>query len=323
MKKENALYFRTLPLTFLIAAGLGLRAQCQSDDAPSAANSSSDSIRLQSAMLDVAVPTTDLFSGHSNNLVQAAISPVAAAPEIVANPGRPALATSALLTPIGYLQVETGYLYAANSAGFSNRNAEEETMRVTLSPRTQLIVSSEAIASSIVSQHESTERGDTTGGIQVVLRPSEGMKPTISVSYLHLLWGGYATNLDIGGFANSVLIMASSDFGHFHVDANGFLSETEGPIRRAQFGQAVALTHPVTAKLSATAELRHFTEPLTGGEGLSVMWAGGYALRPNLVFDTGLIRGFLNDSTRWELASGVTYVLPHRLWGGSAHWLLP
>jgi hypothetical protein len=47
------------------------------------------------------------------------------------------------------------------------------------------------------------------------------------------------------------------------------------------------------------------------------MWAGGYALRPNLVFDTGLVRGFLNDSTRWELASGVTYVLPHRLWGGS------
>jgi hypothetical protein len=82
-----------------------------------------------------------------------------------------------------------------------------------------------------------------------------------------------------------------------------------------QFGQAVAVTHPVTPKLSATAELRHFTEPLNGGDGLSALWAAGYAVRPNLVIDTGLVRGFTANSTQWQVASGVTYVLPRRIWG--------
>jgi hypothetical protein len=154
-------------------------------------------------------------------------------------------------------------------------------MRVTVSSRMQLILAAEPIAASFVAGQQSTERGNTTGGIQVVLMPGHAIKPTVSVSYLRLVRAGNATNLDIGGYANSALILASSDLGHFHVDVNGFANETEGPIRRAQFGQAVALTHPVTPKLSATAEFRHFTEPLNAGEGLSAMWAAGYAVRPN------------------------------------------
>jgi hypothetical protein len=113
------------------------------------------------------------------------------------------------------------------------------------------------------------------------------------------------------------LLMASSDFGHLHVDANAFANETEGPIRRAQFGQAVAFSHPVTGKLGATAEVRHFTQPLTGGSVYSTLWAAGYSIRPNLVIDTGLVNGLTGTSTRWQVASGITCVLPHRLWGSS------
>jgi hypothetical protein len=239
-------------------------------------------------------------------------------PEITANPGRPSMSTSALLTPIGYAQFENGVLYAAGSAEFSKRSALEETMRVTLTPRVQLILASEPIASSQVVEQQLTQQGDNTGGMQVVLIPGQAAKPTISVSYLRLLHGGNATNLDIGGFTNSALFMASNDMGHFHVDANGFLNETAGPIRRMQFGQAVAVTHPLTQKLSATGELRHFSEPLTAGAGLSAMWAVGYTVRPNLVLDAGVARGFTGTSTTWQISCGVTYVLPHRLWGSSA-----
>jgi hypothetical protein len=253
----------------------------------------------------------------SSSLVVAAQVTETEPPEISANPGRPSMSNSALLTPIGYAQFETGFLYAAGSAEFSTRNAEEETMRVTVTPRVQFILAAEPLAASHVTQQESLQRGDTTGGVQVVLLPGQAVRPTVSVSYLRLLHGGDATNLDIGGFSNGVVLLASNDFGHFHVDANGFLNETAGQIRRAQFGQAVAVTHPITSRLSATAELRHFTEPPSRGNGLSAMWAGGYALRPNVVLDGGLARGFTGTSTRWQVSTGVTYVLPRRIWGFS------
>ncbi len=240
-------------------------------------------------------------------------------PEIVANPGRPAMATSALLTPMGYAQFESGLLYAADSAAFSNRSGQEETMRLTVAPFLQVILSSEPVAYSNTAREDLTQRGDATGGVQVVLMPGYAAKPTISCSYLHLIRAGTASSLDIGGYANSALLMASSDLGHFHVDANAFLNETEGPVRRSQLGQAVAVSHPLTPKLGATAELRYFTEPLTGGSGLSTLWAASYSIRPNFVLDTGLVHGFTDTSTRWQVASGITYVLPRRIWNFSRY----
>jgi hypothetical protein len=238
-------------------------------------------------------------------------------PEITANPGRPAMATSALLTPIGYAQFESGLLFAADSAGFSNRSGDEETMRVTVSPFLQFIVAAEPLAHTGTGQKSLNQRGDATAGLQMIMMPGHGIKPTISSSYLHLIRMGTASSLDIGGFSNSVLLLASSDLGHLHVDANVFLNETEGPVRRAQLGEAVAFSHPVTAKLGATAELRHFTEPLTGGSVYSTLWGASYSVRRNLVIDTGLVNGLTDTSTRWQVASGITYVLPHRLWGSS------
>src|ERR1700760_3946424 len=108
-------------------------------------------------------------------------------PEITANPGRPAMATSALLTPVGYAQFETGLLVAADSASFSNRSAEEETMRVTVSPFLQFIVASEPIAHTSTDREDLNQRGDSMAGLQVVMMPGHGLKPTISSSYLQLV----------------------------------------------------------------------------------------------------------------------------------------
>ena len=79
----------------------------------------------------------------------------------------------------------------------------------------------------------------------------------------------------------------------------------------------MAFSRPVTAKLSGIAELRHFTEPLSGGTVYSTLWGASYSIRPNLVIDSGLVNGLTGTSTRWQVASGITYVLPRRLWGSS------
>jgi hypothetical protein len=269
------------------------------------------------------IPDADVHepaSGPSSPMIVSAIAQPTSEnkqPDITANPGRPAMATSALLTPVGYAQLESGMLYAAGSAQFSHRSAEEQTMRFTVAPSLQLILSSEPVAYSSTAQEELTQRGDAQAGVQMILMPGQGVRPTISGSYLHLIKGGTASSLDIGGYSNSAVLMASADLGHFHVDDNAFLNETEGAIRRAQWGHAVAVSHPVTARVGATAELRYFTQPLTGGAGFSALWAGNYSIRPNLVIDTGLVRGFTGTSTQWQVASGVTYVLPHKIWSFS------
>ena len=126
-----------------------------------------------------------------------------------------------------------------------------------------------------------------------------------------------ASSLNIGGYSNSAVLMASADQEHFHVDDNVFLNETKRGVWWAQWGHAVAVSHPITAKVGGTAERRYFTQPLTGGTGFSALSAGNYSIRPNLVIDTGLVRGFTGTSTQWEVASGVTYVLPHKIWSFS------
>jgi uncharacterized protein YwlG (UPF0340 family) len=310
---SHSLSWWKLLLVAACTSGMGASAQCQNLNLPAGSKP------VEMATIDA--HDGDMSGDPSTGMVIS--TPVSVPvtddkqPEITANPGRPAMATSALLTPVGYAQFESGLLFATDSAGFSNRSGEEETMRVTVTPFLQFIVAAEPIAHTSTEQEDLNQRGDSTAGLQVVMMPGHGVKPTISSSYLHLVRMGTASSLDIGGYANSVLLMASSDLGHLHVDANVFLNETEGPVRRAQLGQAVAFSHPLTAKLGATAELRHFTEPLSGGSVYSTLWAAGYSIRPNLVIDTGLVNGFTGTSTRWQVASGVTYVLPHRLWGSS------
>ncbi|HXP08966.1 MAG TPA: hypothetical protein VN828_10745, partial [Acidobacteriaceae bacterium] len=160
-----------------------------------------------------AIPEADVHAptgGPSSPVILSAITQPAnenKQPDITANPGRPAMATSALLTPVGYAQLESGMLYADGSAQFSHRTAEEQTMRYTVTPSLQFILSSEPVAYSSNALEEVTQRGDAQAGVQMILMPGHGVRPTVSGSYLHLVKMGTASSLDIGGYANSAVLM--------------------------------------------------------------------------------------------------------------------
>src|SRR6266567_1749400 len=49
-----------------------------------------------------------------------------------ANPGRPTVSTPATLTPVGYLQFETGILGATHSPEFSSRYGFNEVMKLSV-----------------------------------------------------------------------------------------------------------------------------------------------------------------------------------------------
>lgn len=238
-----------------------------------------------------------------------------------ANPGRPTVSTPATLTPVGYLQFETGVLSANHSPEFSSQYGFNEVIKLSVAPRLQLLASTEPIVRYTADGNTANGLGDVSLGAQAVLRSGEGSTPTISASYFHRAYGGSAPDLDIGSPVNSLLLLASADVKGFHYDANAFLNEMEqneivrGPVRRAQFGQTLSISHAIFGRLSVSGEIWHFTQPFLQGNAVGNLWAVSYAARKTLVLDAGFNRGLTSTSTRWEAFVGFTYLLPHRLFG--------
>jgi len=59
--------------------------------------------------------------------------------EPVAKPGRPTVSTPAKITPVGYLQLETGVLAATRSLEFSSRSSLNEAIKFSVATRLELI----------------------------------------------------------------------------------------------------------------------------------------------------------------------------------------
>ena len=149
-----------------------------------------------------------------------------------------------------------------------------------------------------------------------MLLHGEGTKPTLSVSYIHRLYDGAAPEPDFGSATNSVFFLASADVKGFHYDANAFFNEiVENPIRRAQYGQSVTVSHTLPHSFTVSGEMWRFTQPFLRGNAIGNLWAVSYEARKTLVFDMGYNHGLTGTSTHWEVVCGFTYLLPHRLWG--------
>jgi len=238
------------------------------------------------------------------------------APE--ANPGRPTVSTPATLTPVGYLQFENGLVYAAQSPEFTSRTGINQVTKLTVSSRLQALSLTEPLVHSRSDGdvQDQNHVGEVFLGVQGVVLPGEGMRPTVSVSYIHRLYASPAPEVDIGTFHQSAIVLVSGDVLGFHFDLNGVATEQgDSGVRRAQFGQTLSVSHPV-GRFTVSGEIWHFSQPLTGGNAVGNLWAASYPVRKNLVLDAGFDHGLTSTSTQWEGFAGFTYLLPHRLWKG-------
>jgi hypothetical protein len=233
-----------------------------------------------------------------------------------ANPGRPTVSTPATLTPVGYLQFENGALFAEESTEFSKRTGIGQVTKLSVLPRLELFLQSEPLAISQSESQTAVHEGEVFAGAQSVLFVGDGSRPTVSISYVRRVHTSVAPELDVGTFRQSTSILLSEDLRGFHLDTNGILAEqTQGDVRRAQFGQTLSISHPL-GKFTISGEVWHFSQPLENGNTVGSLWAVSRALRKNLVVDAGFNRGLTKTSTRWETFVGFTYLLPHRLWMG-------
>ena len=231
-----------------------------------------------------------------------------------ANPGRPTVSTPATLTPVGYLQFETGVIAAYHSPEFSSRYGFNEVIKFSVVPRLELIAAAEPIVHFTSGGTPANRVSDVFLGAQGVLYSGEGAKPTIAVSYFHRVYDGGAAEFDYGSPTNSVLLLASADVKGFHCDANAIFTElVQEPVRRAQFGQTLSISHSLPGRFSLSGEIWHFTQPFLHGNAIGNLWAVGYSARKTLVLDAGFNKGITGSSTGWEAFAGFTYLLPHRL----------
>jgi len=233
-----------------------------------------------------------------------------------ANPARPTVSTPATLTPVGYLQFETGGLGAVTSPEFGTRIGINQVTKLTALPRLEFFVATEPYVHSRNSKGGDKEihPGEVFVGAQAVVAPAQGARPTIAVSYVRRLYESPAPELDLGTFRQSGTVLLSNDVAGFHYDANFIVTEeTEFGVRRAQLAQTLSVSHSLK-KFTISGEIWHFTQPYFNSNAVGNLWAVAYPIRRNLVIDCGFDHGFTHTSTNWEEFIGFTWLLPHRLW---------
>ena len=287
------------------------------------------------AQVDCKTPQTPTTPVQVDNAESTSKPDAAQIPE--ANPSRPTITNPAHIPPVGYVQFEQGFLQANGSpSGLDHQFSLNQAIRLSLHPR--LMVEFESQPFALTREDATTgdravtqsDPGDLILGVQGLAIKEAGRIPTIAGAYLQRVRSGTATDLDIGSFSRSALILVSGDLGDFHYDSNLVISEQEQDlVRRAQYGQTLSFTHDLFSealhqKLELTGELWHFTQPVvtatrTGtpsprSNAVGMLWALGYTVRPNIVLDAGFDHGLTSTSTDWQGFAGLTYLLPHRLW---------
>lgn len=234
--------------------------------------------------------------------------------EPMANPGRPTVSTPATLTPVGYLQFESGYLAAWHSPEFSSQSSFNEVVKFSITRRIELLAASGPFAHSRAGNLAANGTGDVSLGVQGVVYQGEGARPTIALNYFRRVYSGDAPDLDIGSARNSMILLASADVKGFHCDTNYLFNEViENGIHRAQFGQTLSVSHPLVKKFGISGEIWHFTQPFLRSRAVGNLWALNYNLSKNLVIDGGFNHGLTSTSTRWEVFVGFTYLLPNNI----------
>jgi hypothetical protein len=224
------------------------------------------------------------------------------------------VSTPATLTPVGYLQLETGVLVANAFGDLTSRFGVNEVARLAVHRSVQVLFQTEPYVRSRGDVGVQHAFGGAAVGAQVVLYGGGEHHPTLAASYFHSTGSGSAPDLDVGSPRQVGTVLLSGDTAGLHIDANAIFGEQTDDESRAQYGQTLSVSHAFGA-ITIAGELWHFTQPFSGSNAAGNLWAVSYGLSPTLVLDAGFNRGLTDTSVPWEIFSGVTYLVPRRLWG--------
>jgi hypothetical protein len=233
--------------------------------------------------------------------------------EITANPARPAWDWTASTTQCGIAEIDSGWMDQTMGPGAMGAGVRQEmftsSMRYGLTPKLDLRW--------LLTSHIAQSGGDTAslGGIgdqwiNARYRFVEQGRwvPALAFDYAVKIPTANPAKGFGSGFADQqYILIASRDLGknHFDFNAVGTLAgEAHGHDGAAQFG--LALTRPVTKRLSWILESYGGPQPGTPDRFGAAFTGGTYALRPGLVFDGAYTRTYTAGSPRQQILFGFT-----------------
>ena len=82
-----------------------------------------------------------------------------------ANPARPTVSTPATLTPVGYVQFETGSLGATTSPEFDTRFGINQVTKLTVLPRLEFFIQTEPYVHSSLGSDKEIHPGEVFAGV--------------------------------------------------------------------------------------------------------------------------------------------------------------
>ena len=221
--------------------------------------------------------------------------------ELTAVPNRPTVSTPAQPVQPGVLETEWGVDVAASQQDINgllkfgvSKNLE---LRVTNNP--------------FLADSGTHGVGDTGAGFKYRFTQDSGHRPSLAFMYMAKLPTA-GDVLGSGEVDHSLTVLASKDLGKHHFDFNTVLNLLGRP--RGGFDHdvlnALAWSHPVRGKWSATAELSGVTAPNAFTSASAQILASAiYVVRPRLVLDCGMSARITGDTPDATFIAGFTYAI--------------
>ena len=238
-------------------------------------------------------------------------------PEVNANPTRPAWDYAASSTQCGVAEVDSGWQQQPMGAGVSQWMMLS-SLRYGLTPRLDLrwgftghIHQSGGGTASLQGI------GDQWLNLRYRFVEQQRIVPAMALLYGYKIpTANPAKGFGTGFVDHQLVFVASRDLGHYHFDFNtvatiagvpGAPNAPAGHASATQFG--LALTRPVTPRLSLILESYGGPQPGIPGRFGAVFGGVTYAVRPSLVFDSAYTRTYTAGTPRAQLLIGVTRAL--------------
>ena len=232
-------------------------------------------------------------------------------PEAVSNPTRPNWDTSAQTTQCGLIEVDSGWMWQPMGGGM-NQSMWMSSMRYGLTPKLDLRWGvTNHIAQSGGDAPSLEGVGDQWFSARYRFIEQGKVVPALAFIYAYKTPTANPAKGFGSGFADSqYVLIASRDVGKNHFDFNLVGTEVglkNGHDGAAQFG--LALTRPVSKKLSWIIESYGGPQPGTSDRFGAGFTGVSYTLRPTVVIDSAYARTYTAGSPRSQFMCGVTYAL--------------
>jgi hypothetical protein len=266
-----------------------------------------------------------ITAAHAEGPVSPAISPAPAASlmlpapaepadpcslaETTANPTRPAWDYAASTTQCGVVETDYGFLGQSLGGGIEQRMAVT-SLRYGLTPKLDLRW---GLTNRIFQSGAGTPSLEGAGDqwLSARYRFHEQGRVTPAMAFLYgvkIPTANPAKGFGSGFVDHQLIFIASRDLGHYHFDFNTVgtvIGERGSHDGAAQFGLAV--TRPVTKKLSCILESYDGPQPGTSDRFGAGFAGATYTLRPELVLDGAYTRTYTAGSPREQVLFGATY----------------